>query len=306
MLDGEDPRSISFSCLKVEQPLGEFYVGTIPFRDLCDVAFFDVRRVLQQERDVERYLGIQRPLNPRRVEDLRQYVTLVDATFPTSIIVAVDQKCAEYDTSDLKMTLSNYLGGEDDDPIFFRNIARVIDGQHRIAALLEHEGPVFDLVVSIFVGIDISDQAQIFSTVNLEQTKVNKSLAYDLFALASTRSPQKTCHNVAVALDQDLDSPFFRRIKRLGVATEGRYGETITQATFVISLMPNVSRDPKRDRDTLLRGKSLGRPRQSDLRETPLRSLFIEDRDLDIAQIIYNYFAAIRASALTHFKDSHG
>ena len=68
----------------------------------------------------------------------------------------------------------------------------MIDGQHRIAGLYKYEGEVgFDINVTIFVGTDIADQAQIFSTVNLEQTKVNRSLAYDLFALAHSRSPKK-------------------------------------------------------------------------------------------------------------------
>ncbi len=53
----------------------------------------------------------------------------------------------------------------------------------------------------------MAQQANIFSTVNLSQTKVNRSLAYDLFALAASRSPQKTCHDIAVALDRGKNSP---------------------------------------------------------------------------------------------------
>ena len=45
------------------------------------MTYFDVRRVLQQDRDVERYLGIQRPLNNRRVTALQQYVNFYDASF---------------------------------------------------------------------------------------------------------------------------------------------------------------------------------------------------------------------------------
>src|SRR5882762_10468420 len=90
----------------------------------------------------------------------------------------------------------------------------------------------FQLSVSVFVDIDMEDQAYIFSTVNLAQTKVNRSLAYDLFELANSPSPQKTCHNIAVALDTITVSPFHKRIKRLGSATPGRNSETITQATF--------------------------------------------------------------------------
>src|ERR1700730_4145288 len=97
---------------------------------------------------------------------------------------------------------------------------------------------------------------------NLEQTKVGKSLAIDLFELARTRSPIKTCHNIAIALDTTKGSPFHHRIKRLGVATLGRAedsgpGERLTQATFVNALVRYISDDPKQDRDTLLRGEQL-------------------------------------------------
>jgi DGQHR domain-containing protein len=158
------------------------------------------------------------------------------------------------------------------------------------------EGEDFDLSVTIFVGVDIAQQAQIFSTVNLEQTKVNKSLAYDLFDLAKSRSPQKTCHNVVVALDQDATSPFFKRIKRLGVATEGRYGETITQATFVEALIRYISAEPKEDRDKLLRGVELPLASSNELERLPFRNLFIEERDLDIARVMWNYFDAVKAA----------
>ena len=83
----------------------------------------------------------------------------------------------------------------------------------------------FEVNVAIFIGVDIADQAAIFSTVNLAQTKVNRSLVYDLFEYSKTRSPEKTCHDVAVLLDRVPESPFFEKIKRLGVATEGRFGE---------------------------------------------------------------------------------
>src|SRR5690606_13459203 len=98
-------------------------------------------------------------------------------------------------------------------------------------------GEPFQINVSIFVGIDLPEQAKIFATVNLAQTKVNKSLVYDLEALARKRNPYKTCHHVAVALDSNEDSPLYQRIKRLGVATPGRAYEPLTQASFVEALV---------------------------------------------------------------------
>jgi len=154
-------------------------------------------------------------------------------------------------------------------------------------------------MVSLFIGSDIADQAHVFATVNLEQTKVGKSLAIDLFELARTRSPIKTCHNIAVALDSDRNSPFFKRIKRLGVATEGRLsdggpGEKLTQATFVNSLARYISDDPKDDRDKLLRGETLPFVVGKDDERLCFRNMFIREKDVQIGKIVEAYFAAVR------------
>jgi len=297
-LPREDSRSIVFPCLQLKQPVGEFYVGCIRWRDLCDIAQFDVRRLVRSEREVETYLGVQRPLSARRVDDLQRYVNLLDATFPTGIIIAVKQECAAFDTENGQMTLSNYVpenGGEE--PVLFKDIARVIDGQHRIKGLEAFNGGErdFDVIVTIFVGMDIADQAYIFSTVNLLQTKVNRSLAYDLFELEKARSPQKTCHNIAVALDRESDSPFYRRIKRLGVATEERRNETLTQAQVVECLLWYISKDPIKDRDLQLRKQTPKKVSGVESHQLFLRNWFIEGDDLKILDVVWNYFDAVRS-----------
>ena len=289
-----DPIHLEFSCLKASQPIGDLYVASIPYNRLVEITYFDVRRVIQESRDVERYLGIQRPLVKQRVAALQQYVDFYDASFPTAIIVAVEEPFATYDDEKMTITLSNVPKDGDSPTIPIRSIARVLDGQHRIAGLASFRGEAFDLPVTIFVGADIADQAHIFATVNLEQQKVNKSLAYDLYSLATSRSPQKTCHNIAVVLDQDKASPLFRRIKRLGIATEGKGFQPISQATFVESVMRYISNDPKSDRDKLLRRKALNRAAATEINQLPFRNLFVEDRDLEIVAVLFDYFNSIR------------
>ena len=289
-----DPIRHEFTCIRASQPIGDIFIASIPFKTLVRISHFDVRRVLQEERDVERYLGIQRPLEDIRVRSLSEYVNYKDASFPTSVILAVHEEYATFNENANSMTVSNIRNGETKPSIPIGKLARVLDGQHRIAGLTAFNGATFDVPVTIFVGADISDQAHIFATVNLEQTKVNKSLAYDLFSLARTRSPQKTCHNIAVALDRDKNSPFHRRIKRLGFATAGRIFEPITQATFVESLMPYISSAPKKDRDLLLKGEKLTRSYGDELFKCPFRNLFIDQKDLQITEILFNYFVAVR------------
>jgi DGQHR domain-containing protein len=286
------PIRFSFTCIKARQPIGDLYFGVLPFNVLCAIADFDVRRIMQEERDVERYLGIQRPLQYKRVREIAEYVNFSDASFPSSIIIAVDERAATYDSGSNKMTLSNVL--DPDDPILARNIARVIDGQHRIAGLYSFRGTEFDCPVTVLVGMDISDQGLMFARVNLSQTRVNPSLALDLFDLVKAPSPQKTCHEVTIRLDRSKDGPFFRRIKRLGVATEGRKGELLTQATLVKGLMPFISSTPDRDRDILLRGGPLAKAEGNDVDRILLRDLFIDSNDDEIFRIVDNYFRAIR------------
>lgn len=289
----EEPTSFSVKAILVKQPMGDFFIASIPHRQLYDIAYFDVRRMLK-ERDVEEYLGIQRPLSEARAQELKQYVRTVDACFPTAIVLAVNGKCASFNEETGQLTLQNYLGGEGEETILYRQIAKVLDGQHRIAGLENFDvNSNFDLNVSIFIDIELEDQAYIFSIVNLAQTKVNKSLAYDLFELAQSRSPQKTCHNIAVLLDRDVKSPLHHRIKRLGSATPGRSQEVLTQSTVVEGMLPFISMTPIIDRDQLKRHGKISAPTREDLRKSPLRGLFFEERDVVIADIFWNYFSAV-------------
>jgi DGQHR domain-containing protein len=142
---------IRFHCIKVSQPIGTFYIGAIDAHDLHDVAFADVRRI--EDRDVEQYLGIQRELNPARVKELQEYVQTVDATFPTSVIIAVSSDNVFFDELDSTMTIRR-------DP----KVAHIIDGQHRIAGLGADGYGKFQLNVTVFVDMDLEDQAMVFDT----------------------------------------------------------------------------------------------------------------------------------------------
>lgn len=299
-------KALELTVLKVRQPIGDFYIASMRAQDLVDISYSDVRRLAKDQRDLEKYLGIQRPVSPKRIKEIKQYIVGEDSTFPTSVILAVDEKCAEYDSSEGgvgKLTLKEYQGttSGEEGSIPYSRIAKVIDGQHRIAAFMDesnnwcfdYDQRDFDINVAIFIGADVSEQANIFATVNLAQTKVNKSLVYDLTELAKTSSPHKTCHNVAVALDQEPSSPLHHRIKRLGTATPGRTKEPLTQASFVESLVKFISPNPVQDRNDLLAGKRINRAAGSDLEKFPFRNLFLDGKEIDITEIIYNYFKAV-------------
>ncbi|WP_426386946.1 DGQHR domain-containing protein [Sphingobium sp. R-21] len=298
----ETPRSISVSAIRIRQPIGDIYVGSIPAKTLVEITDFDIR-ALVTERGIDSYLGIQRELDTKRVKEIAQYVRGSDATFPTAVVLAVPEKCVTIempcpdDDRFVRLTLSNFpTDGDEDDTVFFRHIARVIDGQHRIKGLEGYAKDDFDVNVSIFIDADIADQAAVFSTVNLAQTKVNRSLVYDLFELSKSRSPEKTCHSVVVALESTDQSPFFRKIKRLGKSTPGRYTETLSQATVVAGILQYICKDKLQiisDRQIGRRGGSFPPASADDADRLVLRPFFIEDRDVDLTNLLWNYFEAV-------------
>ena len=301
----ESQKDITISAIRIRQPIGDLYVGSISSTILVEITDFDIR-MLVHERGIDSYMGIQREINTKRVNEIAQYVKGSDATFPTAVVLAIPERCVSIDSpcdvddSLVRLTLSNSPNLDEDDseePILYRHIARVIDGQHRIKGLAEYDGDDFEVNVSIFIDADIADQASIFATVNLAQTKVNKSLVYDLFELSQSRSPEKTCHTAVVALESTEESPLYRKIKRLGKATPGRFTETLSQATVVNGILQYICKNQMQIIEDRQIGRSGGKfpyAEGSDAEKLVLRPFFVEERDIDLTNLVWNYFDAIQ------------
>jgi DGQHR domain-containing protein len=286
--------------LKVDQPIGEFYIGAIDSKDLLAISTVDVREFAEGRG--ESIDGIQRELSKSRLKDLRDYVNLDYATFPTSIILAIDEKCVNLSAISgceglYSLEVVGWGGDEDSPAIPLDASAFVIDGQHRLAGLenrLEQKGS-FEVNVSIFVGADIADQAEIFSRVNLAQTKVNKSLMYDLLDYAKENSPFKAAHDVTVALNRDENGPFYQKIKRLGVKTPGVDGETLAQATVVNGLLRHLPKDQEKERSKSLLGWVGRSEPQESWRDRIFVDFYREDDMLSIMLNVSNFFEAVES-----------
>jgi DGQHR domain-containing protein len=148
--------------------------------------------------------------------------------------------------------------------------------------------------VNIFVGVDEGTRAMLFSKVNLAQTKVNKSLAYDLFSLDRDRSPEKTCHELVVNLNDLRSSPFHQLIKRLGSATDGIFGETLSQATVVRGILPYITQDPIGDRDIGRRSGIFPERGAKDFGNRIFYPFFRANEDHKILAILINYYSAVK------------
>lgn len=281
---------LTLPCLEAKQPIGNMYVAVIDSDVLEFISMVDVRR-LKEERELEEYTGIQRKLSTNREKEIGKYVNLIDATFPNSIILAISSQNVSFNPNDKTLTI-----------LYKDDVAKVLDGQHRIAGLTHYEkqGNTFQCIVTIYIDMELEDQAIVFSTINTEQKPVSKSLAADLFEFAKSRSPQKTCHTIARVLDQEKDSPFYQKIKILGNANDSEK-ETITQDTFVKGIIQYISRDPQSDRQIYKHNRlffGIKKPEyasEKDKNKLILRKLFIDDeKDIKITQMLINYFQAVQ------------
>ena len=120
----------------------------------------------------------------------------------------------------------------------------IIDGQHRLYAFSEDEelGGDFELPVVLFEDLDISWQAYLFWSINVTPTRINASMAYDLYPLLRTSDwlehvggpmayRETRAQELTEALWSHPESPWRQRIGMLG-----RERGKVTQAAFVRSL----------------------------------------------------------------------
>ncbi|MDZ4200552.1 MAG: DGQHR domain-containing protein [Gallionella sp.] len=266
---------MNYNFVKVKQPIGEFYLTSIPANQV-------IRRVevLSRTTNPDHRDRVQREYSGPRLDDIAQYVTDPDATFPTSIIISASSEVVKVVGNELVLPDEGIYG-------------EVIDGQHRLKGLerVPERWADFDLPIVFMLDLDSEEKAYVFSIINSKQTPVAKSLIYDLFGLNQTRSPQRTAHEIARSMNADAEGPLFRSIKMLGKKKED--SEFITQGSFAKYLVALISRNPSKD---LLDIKN-NQPLQADpLR--PFRPYWEANRDPIIQKILTNYFLAIKH----HFK----
>jgi len=325
--------------IEVNQRMGTYYISSIKAKDLLRISYIDRARMENGEDERASYLGIQRKLDNKRVKKIADFVMEKDSAFPTSILLSLNENCVTINNNNQKLQLqldslteeelddkvtNNIISNKNIENYKTGGLAKVLDGQHRLAGLAHAIEKLkttkqlslfkdetndellksledFELDVAFFIGYDLHEQAKIFSNVNLSQTKVNKSLVYNLEEYSKKRSPQQICHNIAKILDTSKNSPFYHYIKMLGLKTDGRnYIEPLTQATFVESLISLLSKNPERDRDLANRMKLFNSVTYYDeytnkeYEQFVLRKLYEEKKDAEIMDIIWNYFTAVK------------
>lgn len=298
-------------CLLVEQPLGDFYVASIPASIIKDLSFS-----IPAEFVDETLSGTQRALRKERTAHIAKYVNGYRATLPNSIILAANfTEGGEFvDNEDLRWRVEN---GEliipTDTPL-----ASIVDGQHRIDGFRESfkvykdKAQDMDLLCSIFIDLPAPEQAEIFATINYNQQKVDKSLAYQLFGYsldeeeAGLWSPDTLAIYLTRIFNDDLDSPFNGCIKygtppqeeqaNRPVTTLSKRDFKVSTAAMVEGIVKLFSNDPLRDRYEIHK-KTLFSKGRSVLNKypdnSPLRTFYLEGHDRKIFDAIQTFFVVV-------------
>jgi len=306
--------------LRVEQPLGAYYVAVIPARILLDVAFSDRMRADIDERVGYSVDGTQRGKNLSRPSQIADYIDRGDSAFPNSIILAANY---EQDTGHIRTEESDDDGQEKSvwtvqelpDGCFELTIpsseplAGIIDGQHRLDGFKNVTNPSrrdMDLICSVFMALPKPYQAQLFATINSTQKPVDKSLTYELFGYNIADEPPErwTPDKLAVFLTRRLntqeDSPLRGRIKvapKRDQALQDLNASRswhVSTATVVEGILRLISANPKRDTNAMLSPPVKPRRALSEgpKDRTPLREVYIDGQDALLYGIVRNFLTA--------------
>lgn len=265
-----------YDVLEVTQPIGTFYLSSIPANVL-------IRTVKSARRSLSE--GVQRDASKLRIKQIATFCGNHDAVFPTPIIVSVEENKAWLERNKICFHDNQIMGD-------------ILDGQHRLLGLQDSDNAgEFTLPVVFMFNLTAEEKAYIFSIINSKQTKVSPSLLFDLFGLTDKRSPQKTAHDIARALNNMPSSPFCNRLKMLGKKEANQDAATLSQGTFAQSIMLLYSKYPDKDREAIGVGKEL----ENDA--TPLRQFFVQGLDDAILKIILNFFKALKEAYPVEWKE---
>ncbi len=301
--------------LLVSQPFGDFYVVSILASQLVEVSHSLAAKYMDGQLD-----GVQRAINKERIKNISKYCLTDSPLFPNTIILAanIDEDGDVLEEESKWRILDNNLIIP-----FPIKSASIVDGQHRIEGIkraLSEGAQDFNLVCAVYLDLPIANQAEVFATINFNQQKVDKSLAYQLFGydMDSTEpkywAPDTLSVNLARILGRQKSSPFRNHIgygikdTELHVDKNEDFEEVkkefendpwkVSTSTMVGGITKLISKNATNDRYELHKKRIIKKDRSvlssGRLPLPPLRNLYLNFEDQTIYQIIECYFLSAK------------
>ncbi len=222
--------------LRVDQPIGTYYVTVLPAELVLQVATSDVMSAALNPDGIGYSLsGTQRPFQDKRLSQIADYIDRSDSAFPNSIILAanynkdvgLDQDEIEAMEDEAGEAAGADAPAADERPSktwtvtpreggtylltipTAEKLAAIIDGQHRLFAFTKADRRTrldMDLICAVFVDLPKPFQAQLFATINSTQKPVDRSLTFELFGYNVSDEPEElwTPDKLAVFLTRKL------------------------------------------------------------------------------------------------------
>lgn len=219
---------IKINVLKLKQSNWIIYIAKMNAYTLYKMSKADIMSISD---DGEGYIGTQRELNKDRISEIKDYLESYDATFPNSIILNLDKK---------------FLINESDDELTIKiseNTFSIIDGQHRLSGFENNINTLFELNISIFIGLSPNEEQRIFNTINTEHTKVNSSHSFYTEINDSLDTPRKFAAKVSNIFATDTTSPWYQKIKLLGKKDNLSIDGRISLDTFATPIVESIYKD---------------------------------------------------------------
>ena len=298
--------------LHIKQPFGDFYIISIPAKKLVDICYS-----FPAVYGNDSLTGIQRGINNDRVNKISEFCQTEGAMFPGSILLS-----ANYLNTGLlaEKDLWHIDGSEFIIPKKLE-MASIVDGQHRVEGIKKaikdnRLSQDFDIVCAIYFELPPAQQAELFATINFNQQKVDKSLAYQLFGydLDSGNSDYWAPDTLAIYLTRLFDKEegsVFKSHIGFGMAKSSSEDTVspskaitdskdknwlISTSTIVEGISGLISSNTTKDRYTLHK-KRVFKAKRDILKENktpaPLRNLYLEYEDGQLYDLISDYFLYI-------------
>ena len=289
---------LKIPAIAVSQPIGEFFLCSIPAEALLKITYSIPASMKRDGGIFSGIFGNQRIQSKPRAKQIGAYIDEIDSTFPNTIILSANYM---EDGGYINEEGLRWHATHGNDGCFVLTIpsdvrlASIIDGQHRLEGFKYAEKPErlnMDLPCAVFINLPREYQARIFATININQKRVDKSLAYELFGYDLNESnadkwpPDMLGVYLARILEGKEGSPFKGHV-RLALLEEdnghiqedrGELQWEVSVACLVEGVTRLISEKPATDRSALASGMIKDRS-QLEADSTPLRELYIGGKD---------------------------
>lgn len=197
--------------LEVTQHKTKRYIGSVDAKSLVRLATTVELKTVQDA---------QRPVNPKRLEEIADFVA-ADGTLSTSIVIGTKDDRLSVEKANIKGIPNLFKMKFPETEVEFsefENAFDIMDGQHRLFSFLEgkrkiSDSEMFDITFEMYIKPTKRERRIIFKNTNEKQEKVAANLLMWFRAkLGMLDKKEQTYHPVVSLLNSEAKSPLKGRI----------------------------------------------------------------------------------------------